>query len=72
MEEKAACWRTGIDAVGQAAEIHPAGLQFRYERNQIAHATTKAIELPDNQYFTIDNAAGNLGYSSYVMTIHVL
>jgi hypothetical protein len=31
-----------------------------------------SISAADNQYFTIDNAAGNLGYSSYVMTIHVL
>ncbi|EJG2382492.1 hypothetical protein AM381_RS20190 [Raoultella ornithinolytica] len=31
-----------------------------------------SISAADNQYFTIDNAAGNLGYSSYIMTIHVL
>ncbi|EOW4545748.1 hypothetical protein ACUHRZ_005320 [Raoultella planticola] len=31
-----------------------------------------SISAADNQYFTINNAAGNLGYSSYIMTVHVL
>lgn len=50
MEEKTACWRTGIDAVGQTAEIYPASLQLRHERNQIAHAAAKSVQFPDHQH----------------------
>lgn len=38
MKEKAAGRRAGINAVGQASKMYPSILQFRYQRDEIAHA----------------------------------
>lgn len=35
MEEEAASWRTGIDAVSQAAEIYSSRLQLRNKRESL-------------------------------------
>ncbi|ADX32426.1 hypothetical protein G184_gp58 [Erwinia phage ENT90] len=49
MKKEAAHWRTGINAVGQAAEVYSFFAQFLSQHNQMAHAAAKTIQLPHHQ-----------------------
>lgn len=49
MKEETPHWGTGIDGIGQAAEINATLPQLLYQNDQMTHTATQAIKLPYNQ-----------------------
>ncbi|GAR76218.1 hypothetical protein NGUA18_04141 [Salmonella enterica] len=49
MKEKTPHRCTGIDGIGQAAEINAAFAQFFYQNDQMTHTATQPVQFPDHQ-----------------------